>query len=150
MSAAQQLKFFASKRFVVVGASADPSKFGNKVFQWYLNARLPVTGVNPSQTEVLGQPTVASFADAVAAASEADSGTTAISVSVITPPKITAALIAQIAQFGSAVQAVWFQPGSYDAVTLKMAQEVVPTVIADGWCVLVDGDASLAQAGSSL
>jgi predicted CoA-binding protein len=41
------LLFFKAAEYAVVGASADPSKFGNKVLKWYRSQSLNVIPVNP-------------------------------------------------------------------------------------------------------
>jgi predicted CoA-binding protein len=41
------LSFFKATEFAVVGASADPTKFGNKVLKWYRYHQLPVIPINP-------------------------------------------------------------------------------------------------------
>lgn len=108
------LKFFKAGHFAVLGASPDPSKYGNKVFKWYLNHSLPVTGINPSRVEVYQQKTVASLEEAIAVINLTDAEAIKepeFSVSVITPPKVSTAAIKDFSKLGPFVKAIWFQPG---------------------------------------
>lgn len=58
--------FFRPHRlYAVVGASSDTSKFGNKIFNWYLHRQLPVVPINPKVPEISGIPTAKSITDVV-------------------------------------------------------------------------------------
>lgn len=58
--------FFRPHRlYIVAGASTDTSKFGNKIFNWYLHRQLPVIPLNPKSAEVSGIPCAKSISDAV-------------------------------------------------------------------------------------
>jgi len=79
-------------------------------------------------------------------------------LSVITPPKITLALLKEAKEAG--IPAVWLQPGAFDDEVLAYAKEAFPgatvagyeggTVGGEGWCVLVDGENSLRAAGKEI
>lgn len=43
--------------------------------------------------------------------------------------------------------AVWFQPGAYDARCVAFARDAGMLVVADGACVLVQGEQGLRDAG---
>ncbi|KAF2092055.1 NAD(P)-binding protein [Saccharata proteae CBS 121410] len=140
--------FFSSQRFAVAGASSDPTKFGHKVFAWYLAHSLPVTPLNPRSESVTVRkstyPTVATPLDLPAPDQT--------SLSVITPPAVTRELLKQAKSAG--IPAVWLQPGSFDAEGLAYAQKEFEAAIAgdggvggEGWCVLVDGEAAMKTAG---
>ncbi|KAM4060359.1 coA binding domain-containing protein [Hirsutella rhossiliensis] len=112
-------KFFASPLFAVVGASSNPAKFGHKVPN--LSA-LP----NPRQT----------------------------SVSIITPPGATLGVLEEAKKLG--IPAVWMQPGTFDEAVLEfaLAEGAFESVVygdggrgSEGWCVLVDGEKALKDAG---
>lgn len=78
---------------------------------------------------------------------------TETSLSVITPPQITSKLLKEAKDAG--IKAVWLQPGSFDADVLNLAKKEFPgaTVGGDGgggsegWCVLVDGEWAMKEAG---
>jgi predicted CoA-binding protein len=50
---AVQRLFLSSAHFAVVGASADRSKFGNKVLRWYMTHGLDVVPINPVSRSVM-------------------------------------------------------------------------------------------------
>lgn len=160
-TAAMESFFKPHRLYAVTGASADPAKFGHKLLQWYLHRDLPVAGINPKTPTVLGHtayPSLAALhAEHFAGTTPASGSTTAnaagktftsIGVSVVTPPAVSRALVAQIGQepaLRAAVRALWFQPGTYDDDVLAAASALagVETVVAHGRCVLEDGQYAL-------
>ncbi|EWC44121.1 hypothetical protein DRE_07178 [Drechslerella stenobrocha 248] len=129
--------FFSSPRFAVVGASTDTAKYGYKVFAWYLSHNLPVTGVNPKTPMILEQATVSDLTGLESP------GETA--VSIITPPAVSLKVLQQAKELG--VKMVWCQPGSESSEVLQYAKDNGVTCIANGACVLVDGEKGLRSAG---
>ncbi|KAH6685929.1 CoA binding domain-containing protein [Plectosphaerella plurivora] len=142
--------FFSSPRFAVVGASSNPAKFGHKIFAWYAARSLPATPINPGSASIKALdrdfPTVPSLS-----ALEKPRET---SVSIITPPAATLKVLQEARQLG--VPAVWLQPGSFDDAVIAFAREegAFEAVVAgdggrghEGWCVLVDGERALKDAG---
>ena len=104
-------RFFTASRFAVVGASADRSKFGNKVLRWYLDRQLPVTPVHPKLSQMEGcvaDKDMGHMLEQAGTPSEAPT-----SVSVITPPVITLGLLQQYAS-NEQIKAFWLQPGAAD------------------------------------
>jgi CoA binding domain len=76
------------------------------------------------------------------------------SVSIITPPKITKATLAEAKELG--IESVWLQPGTYDDEILAYVKKEFKggvggyeggTVGGEGWCVLVDGEEGMRAAG---
>ncbi|KAF2141447.1 uncharacterized protein K452DRAFT_272322 [Aplosporella prunicola CBS 121167] len=143
--------FFSSPRFAVAGASSDPTKFGHKVFTWYLTHSLPVTPLNPRSQSI----SVLTTAYPTMPSPKALLTPTETSLSVITPPAVTRELLKEAKEAG--VPAVWLQPGSFDDEGLAYAQREFKAAIAgdlggggrggEGWCVLVDGERGLKTAG---
>ncbi|KAK6502146.1 hypothetical protein TWF506_002744 [Arthrobotrys conoides] len=129
--------FFSSPRFAVVGASTDPGKYGYKVLSWYVSHGLSVTGVNPKAPVILEQQTVSSL-DGLESPSET-------AVSIITPPAITLKTLEKAKELG--IKIVWCQPGSESDDVLRYARENGIICIANGACVLVDGESGLKDAG---
>ena len=129
--AAQSL-FFKSPEFAVVGASKDQSKYGTRVLKWYLARSIPVTPVHPKESELEGVATLKSLA-------ELKSPTTT-SVSIITPPKVSLAILKEGKDLG--IPAFWLQPGAEDdAVRAYVAEaKLEDRVVLGGPCVLVSGD----------
>jgi len=147
--------FFSSPYFAVVGASSDPTKFGHKIFTWYTHHNLSVTPINPSNAEIKAfapwpdleiksYPTLPSISDLP---HPKETG-----VSIITPPKITKRVLEEAKKIG--IQSVWLQPGTYDDEVLAFALEQFKGGVGgnggaghEGWCVLVDGEKALRDAG---
>ncbi|KAK5167152.1 uncharacterized protein LTR77_007882 [Saxophila tyrrhenica] len=143
--------FFSSPHFAVAGASSTPSKFGHKIFVWYLQRNLPAIPLNPTCSAV----TVRNKQyDTVGSPSKLQDPQHT-SLSVITPPPVTAKLLQEAKEAG--VRAVWLQPGSFTDKELEYAKKEFPdaavggfgggTVGGEGWCVLVDGDTAMRAAG---
>ena len=99
--------FFSSPHFAVAGASSKPSKFGHRIFAWYLNHDIPAIPLNPSCSSVTvrGQ----QYNTVAAPSKLPDPRNT--SLSVITPPPVTAKMLKDAKKAG--VRAVWLQPGSF-------------------------------------
>ena len=77
------------------------------------------------------------------------------SLSVITPPPVTERILKEAKESG--VRAVWLQPGSFTDAQLESAVKEFPgaavggfaqgTRGGEGWCVLVDGESAMREAG---
>ena len=119
-------KFLASPAFGVVGASTNRHKYGNKVLRCYQQHGRNVIPVNPNEPEIEGIPCAATISDLP---SDVES------ISMITPPAVTAKLVPIAIEKG--IKNIWMQPGAEhpDAVALCLARGI--NVIADGSCVLV-------------
>jgi uncharacterized protein len=119
-------EFLQAGVFGVVGASADRSKYGNRVLRCYLmNGRLAVP-VNPKEEKIEGIPCVASVAELPPEVE---------SISVITPPSVTEQVVAEAAAKG--IKNIWMQPGAESPRAIDLCREKGINVIADGSCVLV-------------
>lgn len=98
--------FFAPSRlYAVAGASADPSRFGHKVFAWYVDRGLPVTPINPRPgMSILGYravPTLSEFVKSTAVGTNTNTNTNDndndntnshknhLALSVVTPPQVS-------------------------------------------------------------
>lgn len=118
--------FLAAGRFGVVGASADRSKYGNKVLRCYQMNGRDVVPVNPRESFIEGVatvPTVADLPDGVE------------SISIITPPPVTEKIVAEAVVRG--IKNIWMQPGAESQAAVKTCLENGINVIADGSCLLV-------------
>lgn len=139
--------FFSSPNFAVAGASSTPSKFGHKIFAWYLDRKLPAVPLNPTCSEVEARGRKYKTIQRPREIQEP----ARTSLSIITQPKITAMILKEAKEMG--VAAVWLQPGSFTDKELDYALKEFPgaaiggfaegTVGGEGWCVLVDGDAAI-------
>eukprot|EP00903_Cladosiphon_okamuranus_P013186 g12298.t1 len=121
--------FLAADRFAVVGASKNPSKFGNKVLQCYLWREKAVVPVNPREDEIEGQKCAKSLTDLQEPHEE-------VSVSVVTPPAITLGVVEEAGRLG--IKRLWLQPGSENEEVLSRAQELGLSIIHGEPCVLVE------------
>jgi predicted CoA-binding protein len=119
-------EFLNAAAFGVVGASADQSKYGNRVLRCYQMHGLKVVPVNPREREIEGIPCVASVADLP------DDVT---SISIITPPLMTERVVEEAAVKG--IRNVWMQPGAESPLAVAFCREKGMNVIADGSCILV-------------
>lgn len=123
--------FLDARRFAVVGASNDRSKFGNRVLRHYLrHGRTPVP-VNPRVDTVEGLPAYPDLRAAVAAFPDLDRA------SIITPPAVTEAVVDEAIALGT-IRMLWMQPGAESPAAIARARDAGIEVIAGGPCVLVE------------
>jgi uncharacterized protein len=119
-------KFLAASRFGVVGASADRSKYGNRVLRCYQMHGRDAIPVNPREQQVEGVACVARVADLPAEVT---------SLSIITPPAVTEMVVEEA--IGKGVANIWMQPGAESPGAIARCVEAGINVIADGSCILV-------------
>lgn len=118
--------FLAGTSYAVVGASTDRTKYGNKVLRAYIQTDRPVFPINPKAPEVEG---LTAFPD-LRSLPEPVHG-----ISVITPPPVTAKVVAEAAELG--IKHIWMQPGAESPAAVAAAEAAGMNVIADGTCALV-------------
>jgi predicted CoA-binding protein len=119
-------KFLSSPAFGVAGASTNRDKYGNKVLRCYLQHDKKAIPINPRAERIEGidcVPSVAELPDNVR------------SLSVITPPKITEAVVE--AAIARGIDNIWMQPGAESPAAVAACQKAGINVIADGSCLLV-------------
>ena len=127
MSSQDQIeKFLSGKRFAVVGASQDRTKYGNKVFRVYQQNRYDAVPVNPKADEVEG---LQAYPDLSSIPGTIDG------VSIITPPAVTERVVQEAIQKG--IKHIWMQPGAESDAAVQAAKEAGANVIAGGPCILV-------------
>lgn len=119
-------QFLASPTFGVVGASTNRQKYGNKVLRCYLQNGKKAIPVNPNEAEIEGIPCAATISDLPP---------DAWSISMITPPAVTAKLVPLAIEKG--IKNIWMQPGAEHPEAVALCQERGINVIADGSCLLV-------------
>lgn len=144
--------FFSSPKFAVAGASSKTHKFGNKIFQWYLNHSLPVVPLNPTCSSI----TIRGKEFETVQTPKQISDPSHTSLSIITPPPVTEKILKEAKESG--IKAVWLQPGSFTDAELEYAIKEFPgaaiggfaagTRGGEGWCVLVDGEKAMQDAGT--
>ena len=118
--------FLGGEPHAVVGASANRSKYGNKVLRAYQRAGRPVFAVHPNEKKLEGQ---AVYRD-LASLPQKGHG-----VSIITRPEVTERVVEQAGQLG--IIHLWMQPGAQSDRCIAIAQEFVMNFIAGDACLLL-------------
>ena len=118
--------FLDDSPFAVVGASTDRAKYGNKVLRCYQQNDRTVFPVHPKEAEIEGLAAYPSLHDLP----ETPHG-----ISIITPPPVTAKVVAEAIELG--IEHVWMQPGAEGDEALAVAEAAGLTPIAGGPCLLV-------------
>jgi predicted CoA-binding protein len=116
-----------SQAFGVAGASTNRDKYGNKVLRCYLENDKKAIPINPRADEIEGIPCVAGVSDLPPEVK---------SLSVITPPKITEAVVDEAVKKG--IENIWMQPGAESPAAVEKCRQAGINVIADGSCLLVE------------
>ena len=102
MSMDRQIELFlASPAFGVAGASANRDKYGNKVLRCYQQNSKTVVPINPSERKIEGVACLASINELPDEVK---------SLSMITPPAVTAQLVPLAIKKG--IANIWMQPGA--------------------------------------
>ena len=110
----------------IIGASADPNKFGNKAVRAYLRRGYQVFPVHPSAPMIEGLPVFHSILEVPAEKVDR--------VSLYLPPEIGLQVIEEIAQ--KAVGEVWLNPGAESPALIARGQELGLNMIVG--CSIVD------------
>jgi uncharacterized protein len=110
----------------IVGASRDPSKYGNMVLRAFLQKGRTVFPVNPNADTVEG---IKAYPDLSSLPA------TVHGVNVITPPHVTESVVEEAGRLG--IKNVWLQPGAESERAIRRAAELGMNMIAGGPCVLV-------------
>lgn len=127
-STSVKMKDIKDKVIAVVGASANPAKFGYKIFKSLINAGYIVSGVNPSGGEVLGRQLYRKLADME---------TKPELVITVVPPSVTEMIIEQCMELG--IREIWMQPGSESDTAIRKAKEYGMQVTHHA-CIMVQQD----------
>jgi predicted CoA-binding protein len=117
---------FVNRRvWAVVGASADPSKFGNRVFRSLRNAGYVVFPVNPKGGELEGTTVYPTLAELP---KEPDV------IDIVVPPSITEQIVREVQELG--LDRVWMQPGAESTAAIDYCQAHDIQVV-HGACAMV-------------
>ena len=109
----------------VVGASKDPSKFGNVIYCDLRQKGFVVFAVNPNRTHVAGDEAFASLKELPARPTIVD---------MVVPPAAGAGVLRECLDLG--LMNVWLQPGAESPENLAFLQERGLNYIADD-CIMV-------------
>jgi predicted CoA-binding protein len=127
MSIQEQIeRFLSAEAFGVAGASANRSKYGNKVLRCYLQHGKRAVPVNSNEGRIEGVDCVKGVADLLPEVT---------SLSMITPPAVTEQLVPLAIAHG--IENIWMQPGAESPSAVALCREKGINVIADGSCLLV-------------
>lgn len=109
-----------AKTVAVIGASSDPSKFGNRAVRAFRRQGYRVIPINPNEAEVDGLKTYASVLDVPG---QIDMATFYV------PPAIGQKVIVEVAQ--KRIPEVWLNPGSESHELIQLARALkVETILA--------------------
>ncbi len=103
----------------IIGASKDPTKFGNKAVKAYLKKGYTVYPIHPTEKEIEGLKVYASILEVPIANIDR--------VSVYLPPKIGMNVIDEIAKIKTSE--VWLNPGSESPELIEKAEKLGLNVI---------------------
>ena len=110
----------------ILGASADPDKFGNKSVRAHQKMGYDVYPINPKGGEIEGWKVYASLGDLPVDRLDR--------ISVYLPPAVTAKLLPEIAAFDA--DEVWLNPGSENEEIQQQARDLgIDPIVA---CSIVD------------
>lgn len=113
-------------RIALVGASNDPTKFGNRIFRDLVAKGYAVWPVNPREPKIEG---VAAHADLESLPSKPDI------VNFVVPPKVALAVAKQALALG--IRRLWFQPGSEsDELKAWLVEQEGVSALTDA-CIMV-------------
>lgn len=112
-------------RIAVVGASNDPSKYGNIIVKNLTAHGYQVLPVNPKEATIAGLPAFRSLADVPQPVDIVD---------VVTPPAVTHRVLEDASKAG--IGMVWLQDGSFDQAVIDAA-EAAPFKTVHHACIMV-------------
>lgn len=153
-----KLFFGPTRQYLVAGASNNPTKFGYKILNWYLAHDLNAIPINPREEVILDQKVVPSVTEVLQSLKNHQdlagyklSASDGVSISFLTPPKITVATLDEIAKvdgYRDLVKGLWFQPGSYNQDVVDKAEllGLYDIVVYEDECILVRGEEGMYSA----
>ena len=112
-------------RIAVVGASNDPSKYGNIIVKNLRAHGYQVLPVNPKEATIAGLPAYRSLADVPQPVDIVD---------VVTPPAVTLKVLKDASAAG--IGLVWLQDGSFDDAVLAAAAKAAFKTVHHA-CIMV-------------
>lgn len=101
-------EFFKLPAFVVVGASTEKAKFGNKVLRAYQSKGFKVTPINKKVDVIEGIP----CEESLTSYSAKHPDVAKVGVSIVTPPAVTRQIVEEGLSLG--YRNFFFQPGTVD------------------------------------
>ena len=105
-------EFIAQKRFAIVGATANPEKYGNQIVKNLKSRGYEVYPVNPNLKEVEGIKCYAALANIPVKVDVVD---------FVVPPDVTEFILRQCQELG--LDRIWLQPGSESEAAISFCHE---------------------------
>ena len=118
-------EFMAQKRFAIVGATANPEKYGNQIFKNLRARDYEVYPVNPRLKELEGVKCYASLDDIPVKVDVVD---------FVVPPEVTEVILKDCKRLG--LNHIWLQPGSESEAAIAYCHENNLKVVHDV-CVML-------------
>ncbi|MFC2020837.1 CoA-binding protein [Chloroflexota bacterium] len=118
-------EFMAQKRFAIVGATANPEKFGNQIFKNLRARDYEVYPVNLRLKELEGVKCYASLDDIPVKVDIVD---------FVVPPEVTEVTLQECKRLG--LNRIWLQPGSESKAAIDYCNENNMKVVHDV-CVML-------------
>lgn len=106
------MEFNQKTLITLVGVSANPEKYGHKIFKDLLASGYNVVGVNPKGETILEQ-TIIPNLEEVSRPTEL--------LLVVVPPEIGITVLTQAKKIG--IQNIWLQPGAESKELIQFAQQ---------------------------
>ena len=103
---------FENEKIAVVGVSANPEKYGHKIFRDLVGSGLDVTGVNQKAEPILEHKIYASIKDLPESPDM---------VITVVQPVVTESIVKQCHDLG--INKIWMQPGSESTEAITLAKE---------------------------
>ncbi|MCX7766580.1 MAG: CoA-binding protein, partial [Candidatus Sumerlaeia bacterium] len=103
---------YKNKNIAVVGVSANPVKYGHKIFRDLIKAEFRVTGVNPGNGEVLNRKIYKTLKEIEPLPDL---------VITVVPPEITEKIVEECIELG--IKEIWMQPGSESKRAIETAEQ---------------------------
>ena len=118
-------EFMEQKRFAIVGATANPEKYGYEIFKNLISRGYEVYPVNPRLQELEGTTCYARLADIPVKVDVVD---------FVVPPEATETIVKECKTLG--LDRIWLQPGSESEAAIAFCRENNLKVVHDV-CVML-------------
>lgn len=127
MNQAELIADFVGRRtWAIVGVSANPTKFGHRIYRDLRRAGYRVFAVNPHEAEVLGDPVYPNLA---ALPERPDV------VDLVVPPSVSEMIVKEAAAAG--IRRIWMQPGAESQRAIDFCRASGIEVVAQA-CAMVE------------
>lgn len=127
MNQAELIADFVGRRtWAIVGVSANPTKFGHRIYRDLRRAGYRVFAVNPHEAEVLGDPVYPNLA---ALPERPDV------VDLVVPPSVSEMIVKEAAAAG--IRRIWMQPGAESQRAIDFCRASGIEVVAHA-CAMVE------------